>query len=154
LKTNRVFWIGLLIYGVSFFLVALGETQPTPSLHPLLGIFCAVETFLYPLLVARFTLVDHSANLHPPVTFLFLIVSGWINPIFFIAVILDLTELRPQLLRVLRVLLLIMVACSWVTAFYYFRAFPREGHLLWVTGMLLVLFPNQFTPRNDNRLVR
>jgi hypothetical protein len=153
-KTNRVFWIGLLIYVVSFFLVALGETQPTPSMHPLLGVVCAAETFVYPLLIAKMSLLDHSANLPPIPIFSFLLLSGWVNPIFLIAVIVDLTELRPQLLAVIKILLLITVTCSWVTAFYYFRTFPREGHLLWVIGMLLVLFPNQFTPTNDNRLVR
>ena len=39
----------------------------------------------------------------------------------------------------LKFVLISMIPFCWVV-FYSFEIYPREGHVLWVIGMLLVLF--------------
>jgi hypothetical protein len=53
---------------------------------------------------------------------------------------LTLTSLKraPRTSRVLKFVLLSMIPFCWVV-FHYLEVYPREGHFLWVIGILLVL---------------
>ena len=140
---NRYFWIGLLIYAVSFFLVALGATKSSPGNQPLLGFACAYMALLDPLLEAKQALLDNVPLLFGPGFYLSLVISGWINPIFLLTAFLLLSGLYPRAVRVLRIVIVSMIPFCWVFAFYYIRTYPREGHFLWIAGMLLVLFSDK-----------
>jgi hypothetical protein len=41
-----------------------------------------------------------------------------------------------------------MIPCCWIV-FHYEDLFPREGHILWVAAMLLMLFSSTLPMRSD-----
>jgi len=136
-RQRTVFWIGLLIYAASFFLFAVRysfSTAPAP------GYKCALGALFFPWLEAQ-NLIQGA----PPVTavaYFSLLISGLINPIFLAAMILVLCERYDRAVAILRIVLLLMIPFCWIF-FNYFHFYPREGHILWIIGMLLVLFSNE-----------
>ena len=73
-------------------------------------------------------------------------ISGWINPVFFLAVILQVIGKTPRLSKVLRYVTLPMLPFSWVL-FLDQHVYPREGCFLWIGAMLLVLFSTELENR-------
>jgi hypothetical protein len=73
-----------------------------------------------------------------------MLASGSINVSFAIAVILRVSRRHPRAVAVSRLLVLLMIPCSWVVM-YNEAARPREGHVLWIIGMLLVLFSEELS---------
>jgi hypothetical protein len=72
---------------------------------------------------------------------------GWINPVFIIAAFLELSEYCPRLFPILRIAISSIVPVPWVLFFQARqRVYPREGYFLWILGMLLAIFPAQFSP--------
>jgi hypothetical protein len=139
---GRWFWVGLCLYGVSFCVIALGQTSASPGTQPLFGYYCAFFAFVYPWVEARDALLHNVPLAFSPVACVILLISGWINVMFLGTTFLALIALSPRAFVVGRILVFSMVPFSWVFAFYYLRAYPREGHFLWVFGMLLVLLSN------------
>jgi hypothetical protein len=92
------------------------------------GYECAWAMLAYPFGTAH-------ALLHPSIAALEAyfagLISGLINPVFLVAAI--------TRSAVLRIVLLCMVPFCWIM-FLDERLYPREGHLLWISGMVLVLF--------------
>jgi hypothetical protein len=143
---NRLcFWIGFFLYVVSFWLTALngqhGVLAPeSPSIAD-----WAFDAFLAPLIFIHWqsvgTLVEELTI--AKVSFF---LNGWINPVFLLVVILILIDKTPKLTKVLRYVLLPMIAFCWITLLYQ-HAFPREGYFFWSIGMLLVLFSSELERR-------
>jgi hypothetical protein len=128
-RQRIVFWTGLLLYVASFFLIAVvglrgGET----------GISSAQAALLYP-----WTHLNGMLLRKNPLEFFSILISGWINPFFLITIILMSRKQFPQTIAILRIIILLMIPFCWIV-FYYEELYPREGHFLWVTGMLLTLF--------------
>jgi hypothetical protein len=144
---ERMFGIGLLIYGISFCLVAVGETKSSPGNQPLFGFACASMALIYPVIEARAALLHNVPIVLPLPVYVSLLISGWINPLFMTAVFLDLTN-HLRAVRILRFVVLSLIPSSWFVIFLFLRAYPREGHFLWIIGMLLVLFPDQVSGRS------
>lgn len=141
----RIFWIGLLIYVVSFFLIAaqfVGLGNPSPWF----GFFAAFYAFLLPL----DGMIGHGAPFHSYIEWTALLVSGWINPVFVIAAFLDLTGQYKRTVAVLRTILLLMIPFCWVF-FTSALMYPREGHFLWIAGMLMVLFSKKIDQIQQRR---
>lgn len=135
-----LFWSGFLLYVAAFFLPAVFETGSAP----LRGYDCALVT-----LVQVWTR-DSRALIHQePVTYISLVVSGWINPVFLATAILILLRKAQRSMNILRTVVLLMVPFCWIV-FHNVKVRPREGHFLWLTGMLLVLFSNQFNPKTKD----
>ena len=65
------------------------------------------------------------------------LVTGWINPLFFVTLVF-LVRGRQEAVGSLRIALFLMILCCGVV-FYAFELHPREGFLLWVAGMGLVV---------------
>ncbi|MGA7916712.1 MAG: hypothetical protein WCA00_15870 [Candidatus Acidiferrales bacterium] len=132
---NMYFWIGLTLYALSFFLFAVDESGFLAG-SPVRGYFCAELAF--------HSWVDFRAMApggefaDNRFAFVCLLITAWINPIFLFYCI------RP--IRILRRALLPMIPCCWIF-FYYEGLIPREGHVLWVLGMLLVLFSDRLNPK-------
>ena len=129
----KIFWTGILLYAVSFFLFAVGLPLPQGSPYP--GFFCAYFAFVFSF---------QSTHLGPPfhgrlLPFVALVVSGWINPVFLLSAFLDLTGQYQRTVNVLRIVVLSMIPFCWVFL-YSFHLYPREGHFLWILGMLMALF--------------
>ena len=65
------------------------------------------------------------------------LVTGWINPLFLVT-LWYLVRGRRDTVGSLRIALFLMILCCWVV-FYAFEMYPREGFLVWVVGMGLVV---------------
>jgi hypothetical protein len=132
---QALFRLGLVIYLLSFFLVATGDPKgPTGRMAGYECAYLAVELTLTstPFSPAR-------ADYVPPFLYLSILVGGLINPVFLGYTTLAFLKRKPRTARVLKFALLSMIPFCWVV-FHSLEVYPREGHVLWVTGMLLVLF--------------
>lgn len=138
----RIFWWGILIYAVSFFLVA-AQFGPTPWF----GFLAAIYSFCLPWDNGIAT--AQGPPFHNYLQWAALVVSGWINPVFVVTAFLDLSRQYPRTTAVLRIVILTMIPFCWVFFAFAFMI-PREGHFAWVAGMLMVLFSKTI----DERLAR
>ena len=134
----RLFWIGLLVYATSFFLLGTGSSPPGDGRMP--GFLCAFFAFFGPLDEARLALFHNVPLFLPPVQYFSLLVAGWINPVFLTTVFLMLAETHERLVVVLKATVLLMIPFTWLFFASFRESYPREGYFLWVFGMLLVLF--------------
>jgi len=138
MQSAERFVVGLVIYMVSFFLVATGDPKgPTGRMRGYECAYLAVEVALTDNPFSRNSAV--SATSAPLFLYLSILISGLINPVFLIYVTLASLKRTPRTARVLTFALLSMIPFCWVV-FHYLEVYPREGHVLWVFGMLLVLF--------------
>jgi hypothetical protein len=112
------------------------------------GFLCAVAAVWFPLEPAIKSGMFHIRL----VPYLSLLIAGWINPVFLVTAFFVLAEAHQRLVALLKVAVVVMIPFTWLF-FATFRAvYPREGHFLWVFGMLLALFSDRVT-RNEQALV-
>jgi hypothetical protein len=135
---REVLYIGLALYGVSFFLIAVATLNAYGGAYaaPMRGYDCA--RFALGLAWGP-NLFGHQGLFEDrPLDYLGVLLSGWINPTFLVAALF--MSLRPlaRIARILAIGTLAMIPFCWVV-FYYHHFYPREGHLVWIAGMLLVL---------------
>ena len=123
---------GLLLFVLSFFLRAVVGAGVGGG--PLLGYQCAGLALLLP-----WTDIGKSLLGKRPLVYTAILFSGLINPLLIVTMILGSRERFRQLFAILRNTILGMVPFCWIV-FYFGKAYPREGHLLWVGGMALMLF--------------
>ncbi|HEU0048826.1 MAG TPA: hypothetical protein VFQ43_14645 [Nitrososphaera sp.] len=132
---KALFRLGLVIYMLSFFLVATGDPKgPTGRMR---GYECAYFAVQLPLTSTPFS--PDSADYIPPFMYLSILISGLINPVFVVYATLAFLRRNPRTVSVLKFALLSMIPFCWVV-FHDLEVYPREGHVFWVIGMLLVLF--------------
>lgn len=152
MKTSlKVFWLGMFIYGISFCLVALGETKLSPGNDPLFGFACAFMAFILPFMHAQDALSHNVPLALPAWVYIYILICGWINPIFIVSAVLYLIGRYSRAVAILRTILLSMIPFTCIFAFYYLRTYPREGYFLWIIGMLLVLFSEQIATSFDSQ---
>jgi hypothetical protein len=135
MKGNKILFSGLVIYAFSFVLVAVTANHEKVS-----GFDCAYLTMgsWSSLLEPRSLLRGHVLGN------LAILASGSINVSFAIAVSLRASRRHPRAVALSRLLVLLMIPCSWIVM-YDQAARPREGHVLWIIGMLLVLFSEELS---------
>ena len=131
------FWTGFLLYVVSFWLTAVGGPGVWTVRPPSMATW-VTEAFLSPLIylhqyrietfLGDLTVMNVSGML-----------NGWINPVFFLTMVLMLVDKTPRLTRIFWYVVLCMVPLCWVVLLYE-HVYPREGYILWTVGMLSVLF--------------
>lgn len=137
-RALKLFWVGLLFYGISFVLLATGGDSAGNGRVP--GLLCAIYAFFLPLVEARDKIFHNVPIVLTPASYISLLISGWINPVFGITAFLILTETHRKLTAVLKVSILLMVPFT-VVFFIDTPIFhPREGYFLWLIGMILALF--------------
>jgi hypothetical protein len=131
---KTLFNLGLVIYVLSFFLFATGDRNgPTGRMTGYECAYLALESTL------STPFSPASADYSPPFLYLSILISGLINPVFLAYTTLAFLKRKPRVARVLKFAALLMIPFCWV-AFHYLQVYPREGHVLWIIGMLLVLF--------------
>jgi hypothetical protein len=131
-RRGMLVFVGLSIYVASFFLLAVGDFEGLAG--PVRGYSCAEVALLSPFSK------DGPSLLHEkPIEYLSLLGSGLINPVFLTTFFLQLFRARPRAIVVLRNLTILMIPLCWMV-FRYEHFYPREGHVLWIVGMLLTLF--------------
>jgi len=126
---RKLFFAGVAIYLASFLLPAVGDNIPTS--HQIPGYYGAWFSLTYPWGRDSESLL---ANQH-----LSLLDGGWINPAFLAAPVLQLYRHRAVLALAFRFVTIALIPSCWLF-FYYQRMRPRESCILWIIGMLRVLF--------------
>lgn len=129
---KKVLVSGLLLYLLSFALPAVEHTGLLSG-----GSEPGYTSALYALKVpwARDNL-PNTRNGLPALAWTSLVLSGWINPLFLLAM---LCHRWSRIFHVLRIVLLAMFPACWVY-FHFGSVSPREGYFVWVAGMILALF--------------
>jgi hypothetical protein len=129
--------MGLLLYAASFFISfvgARGVYEPKPPS----GAACAVDWFFFPWVYVHLHSVS-SFWTDAPIENASTAISGWVNPLFLLAVLSLAVGKTHQLTKVLRNVILILLPFCWVVLLTR-HIYPREGYFLWTIGMLLTLF--------------
>jgi hypothetical protein len=129
--------LGMVLFVVSFFLIAVREAGAAPSDSGMRGYTCAYVALLSPWGSDGLRMLREG-----PVDYFAILLSGWINPVFLITVVVLLVRPKGSLAGVLRITLLIMFLACWIV-FYKEHLHPREGYFLWTAAMLLVLFSSK-----------
>lgn len=136
---RATFYIGLALYAVSFFLIAVATLDAYGGAYsaPMRGYDCArfaLGLAWVPNLFGHQGLFEDRQ-----LDYLGVLLSGWTNPTFLVAAFFAFFRLSARITRILAIATLAMIPFCWVV-FYYHHFYPREGHFVWIAGMLLVLF--------------
>jgi hypothetical protein len=132
MKNRALFWIGLVIYLTSFFLV--GATGPGREANAnLRGYAWAWWALVIPW--EQIGLWTRAPEILPATA-----IAGIINPLFFAATFALVSGCRRSF-TILRIVILLIIPFCWVPFLMGFH--PREGYALWIVGMITVLFSNR-----------
>ena len=134
------FWSGILLYVTALFLPFAGirgvNGQAPPS-----GVAVFVDWIIFPWVYTHWhgfqAFVGDSPIKHPS-----LVISGCINPVFLLGTVLVLMNKAARTIRRVRYLVFLMIPFTWIV-FVCDHTYPREGYVLWVLGMVLVLYPDR-----------
>jgi hypothetical protein len=134
-----VFWTGLAVYALSFLLHGVGVIPFSGggSSSPMRGYLCAVNAAFFPLYLLVANFASPKLNANEIVGLVAALIGGLINPLFWITVV-HVVRNRQDTVATLRLVLVVMFLCCGI-AFYALGIVPREGFLLWVLGILLVV---------------
>jgi hypothetical protein len=133
-----VFWVGLALYAASFAMVALQDMGGTKT-----GFQCAEISILMPIILVKDSLRGAHEVTHDALEAFSIFMVALINPLFLVWVVVSSFQKHARSLLVLKIALLSMIPFCWII-FAYRGMHPREGHFLWIVGMLLVLFSGTF----------
>jgi hypothetical protein len=136
-QPSKLFWIGLLLYAFSFFLLATCSRMP--------GFLCAFFPFVYPRAETTDGLFRNMRRTLEPLPFLSLLISGWIHPVFALTVFLELSEQHERTASILKIVLLVMMPFTVVFFATCNGDDPREGYFLWFASMLLARFSERLS---------
>ncbi len=122
--------LGITVFVVAFFLPACRDKSTEMfSAGTMLGWQCARSALL--------VVMDEGALLSP---FFLAFMSGWVNPLIVLYLVLAATNKFVTARRVLAVAILVCMIATWI--FFAAAHFvPLIGHILWIAGALLILFP-------------
>jgi hypothetical protein len=137
--SKRILVGGLVSYAVSFALYAVMMSGESKGL---LGFACAYLSLVYGV---SGTVKGFLARpFLPSEAFLWisLLLSGLINPFFLSALITQRRNTLQRAFKVLRIITLSLFPLCWIF-FVGDHVMPREGYFVWVSAMLLALFPSQ-----------
>lgn len=128
---------GVAMFAVSFVLPAVKDASASPSSPGVPGFTCAVLTLQMP-----WSKDGRDLRNQAPVQYFSILFSGWINPVFVLALLLIL--IRPQWLAgaMLTYVVTAMFVFCWIV-FYQLKLYPRQGHFLWMFGILLALYSSR-----------
>lgn len=134
-RKKTLFGAGLALYAVSFAIAAVADMPGHHGSDP--GWVAAITAIWVPLAFHPYEAggwLFHDTKL----AYVSILIGGLINPLFLVILTLAVKGYQ-RAVTVLRIILLLMIPFCWV-AFYLYRSYPREGHFLWILGMVLVLF--------------
>jgi len=138
MKIGRiVLLLATLLYIASFFMVAV--TVP----DPLAGYDCA-----YTALVLPWSSDGLKTLRDAPIDYFSILLSGLINPVFIVTLILLWRKPRGRARAILRVVLVLMFGACWVV-FNRMHIQPRAGYFLWTGAMLVALFSGLLIPEKQ-----
>ncbi len=133
---------GLVLFAVSFQMPAIREVvKPGATGNTITGYKCAVLALLQPWGRNGMNLLRSD-----PLTYFSLLLSGWINPVFLIALLVLLIRPAARINWVFRVILPLMFIGCWVV-FNKIHFSAYTGYYAWMFGILLVLFSDLLVRR-------
>ena len=137
MKTVRwiLFLAGIALFAFSFTLPAIRETaKPGATPNVMQGYDCAVTALLVPWGKDGFTIMRSD-----PLSYFSILLSGWINPLFVLAVIFVLVRRAWRINSAFRIVVSLLFIFCWVVFFkIHFRA--DTGYWVWMAGVLLALW--------------
>jgi hypothetical protein len=92
----------------------------------------ALSMLVSPIVNSRF--FETKAAVYIP-----LLIIGWINIAFLACLTIRWRSGKGRAFKILRIMTLLMIPSCWIV-FHNEHLYPREGHVLWVVGMVLALF--------------
>ena len=125
----------MLAYALSFAVAAVSRRGPGIP-----GYQCAYYAFVTPLLM------DSDRIGGKTVVYIALLISGWINLVFLAALAMRWREGNRRPFKILRTITPLMIPFCWIVC-YDAHVYPREGHVLWIVGMVLALFSDSSSSR-------
>ena len=139
-------FLGPALYATSFFLIAVASADAYGD--PLRGYHCAWFALGLPW---GENLFGHQGLFeHRKLDYLAVLLSGWINPLFIMAALFAPRASSGRVSLILAMVPLAMIPFCWVV-FYYHDFYPREGHVVWIAAMLLVLYDRLDLARRSKR---
>jgi hypothetical protein len=125
----------MLAYVLSFGLVAVSrESASVP------GYMCAYATLVNTLVAGRRSFDGKTA------VYIAMLMSGWINIAFLASMAIWRREGTRRAFKILRTITLLMIPACWIVSWDE-RLVPREGHFLWIAGMVVALFSDRLSSR-------
>src|SRR6266481_6901539 len=143
--TKVIFWVGFLVYAVSWFLPAVGPDAPFQPGDTHLFEWVA-DSFFWPAIYIHWHGVDvflsdltiHDASL---------VLNAWVALFFFVVAGLLVVGRTPRLNRILCYFVLTLIPFCWLAFMHPRTYYPRAGYFLWTAGMLLVLLSRNLGER-------
>jgi hypothetical protein len=126
--------LGLLVFAGAFLLpaVRLGAAGDASAVV-YSGYKCATLA-----LTETASLFGKTVTGRPPIQAFLLAMSGWINPLIVLILLLSFWRFLKWLRRILGVLVLLCMAATW-TFLVMEKLSPLVGHVLWIAGALAIL---------------
>jgi hypothetical protein len=138
--------LGLGIFVLAFFLAAVrlgAAADSSAAVFP--GWKCASLA-----LNETVALFGKSVKGPPPIQALLMAMSGWINPLIMIDLVLSFWRGALVVRRIVGVLVILCMAATWIF-FVAEKLTPLIGHFLWIAGALLILLPDALPGRGAKR---
>lgn len=137
-RSRIVLVVATLIFVASFFATAVSITSNLLAGSGIPGYLCAETAIIFPWSDDGIKLL-HEHHLQ----YIAMLLSGWINLIFLIAVVLLFRKRARRLVNAFRIVLLLMLPACWII-FSSESLRPRYGYFLWIAAMMMALFSNSF----------
>ena len=128
---------GLAMFAFSFILPAVKEAKAAATSPGVPGFTCASLTLTMPWGKDGHALLQQS-----PLQYFSILFSGWINPLFIVALLAALIKPRSRPTAFLIYLVTAMQVFCWIV-FFHLHLYPRQGYFLWLFGMLLALYSHK-----------
>ena len=125
--------LGLCIFAAAFFLPAVKGGAPDSDGPVFAGWKCASIA-----LSETNAVIGKSVHWPPPLEAVLVAMSGWINPLLALILLLSFWRKLRIVRMVFGAVILLCMAATW-TFFVLEKVTPLIGHVLWIAGALLVL---------------
>jgi len=136
--------VGLGIFAIAFFLPAVKGGAPDSEGPVFAGWKCASIA-----LTETNAVIGKSVHWPPPIEAVLVAMSGWINPLIVLVLLLSFWRKMRIARMILGAIILACMAATW-TFFVLEKVTPLVGHVLWITGALVILgaeiFPRSSEP--------
>lgn len=136
-STRLLLSVGIVIYVSSFFLPAVGSSNPYEPGKTYLADW-VLFWFFWPIIYLHSHSLDYFLS-DLTVQYASLVLNAWLVPLFVIVLAFLVVDRTPRLNRILRYSVLLLVPFCWLLFLRPQNYYPREGYVLWTAGMLLVL---------------
>ncbi|HEX7286952.1 MAG TPA: hypothetical protein VF532_12265 [Candidatus Angelobacter sp.] len=133
---------GLALFAISFKLPAIKEiAKPGATGNTLYGFNCAALALRLPWGKEGMTFF-HSE----PVTYFAVLISGWINPVFVLGLLVLLIRPGSRLNWLFRLLIPLMFVACWIV-FQKIHFYAYTGFYAWMCGILMAMFSDLWVKR-------